>query len=124
LQVCNAPSYFNTIWKYLKGWVDPYTAEKIVILLNPEVLPTLREHIEDENIPTIFGGGFSYEHGMIPDLDNNIRQRLNWNSPEKYLPPGPLKWAKNSNGKIMLSAVGSQAGAVRYETIAEVDCLN
>jgi hypothetical protein len=61
---------------------------------------------------------------MIPDLDNNIRQRLNWNSPEKNLPPGPLKWAKNSNGKIMLSAVGSQAGAVRYETIAEVDCLN
>ncbi|KAJ6001571.1 hypothetical protein N7499_002526 [Penicillium canescens] len=121
--VCNAPSYFATIWKYLKGWVDPYTAEKIVILSDAEVLPTLREHIDDANIPSIFGGGFPFKHGMLPDLDNNIRQRLNWDSPEKSVPPGPIKWAQESDGKIVASAVGSQVGSARNDKIAEVDCM-
>ncbi|KAJ5138839.1 uncharacterized protein N7515_003687 [Penicillium bovifimosum] len=119
--VCNAPSYFTTIWKYLKGFIDPHTAEKIVVLLNNEVLPSLREHIDDANIPDIFGGGLSFKHGMLPDLDNNIRQRLNWDSPEKSLPPGPIKWAQELD-KVVALAVGSQDGSARHEKIAEVDC--
>ncbi|KAJ5295054.1 hypothetical protein PENANT_c037G00098 [Penicillium antarcticum] len=120
--VCNPPSYFSTIWRYLKGWVDPYTAEKIVVLLSAEVLPTLREDIDDENIPSIFGGGFSFEHGMLPDLDSNIRDRLNWDDPEKTLPPGPIKWAREADGKVAASAVGTQAGLTRSDKIAEIDC--
>lgn len=60
---------------------------------------------------------------MLPDLDDNIRECLKWDSPEKTLPPGPIKWAQGSDGKIMASAVGSQAGSARCDKIAEVDCV-
>ncbi|CAG8067312.1 unnamed protein product, partial [Penicillium nalgiovense] len=113
--VCNAPSYFIKIWKYLRGWVDPYTAEKIVVLTGAEVLPTLMGFIGDEIIHSIFGGGFSYKHGMLPGLDSSIRTRLNWGNPEKSLPPGPIKWTREADSKILASAVGSQSGSARYD---------
>ncbi|KAJ5815980.1 hypothetical protein N7447_008213 [Penicillium robsamsonii] len=118
--VCNAPSYYRTVWKYLKGWVDPYTAEKIVVLLEAEVLPTLREYIDDANIPTKFGGKFQYTHGMLPDLDDNIQQFLNSDS-STSLPPGPLKWIRDSDGRRTALAVGSKAGSERSDKIATVD---
>ncbi|KAJ5211189.1 hypothetical protein N7491_011009 [Penicillium cf. griseofulvum] len=118
--VCNAPSYYSTVWKYLKGWVDPYTAEKIVVLLDAEVLPTLREYIDDANIPTKFGGKFQFTHGMPPDLDGNIQQLLKLDS-SKSLPPGPLKWIQDSDGRRTALAVGSKAGSERSVKIATVD---
>lgn len=65
-QVCNAPTCFATIWKYSKRWVDPHTASKVVVLSSTEVLPVLGEYIDDVNIPTVFGGGFHFKHGMLP----------------------------------------------------------
>ncbi|OQE38504.1 hypothetical protein PENCOP_c008G01428 [Penicillium coprophilum] len=120
--VCNAPSYYSTVWKYLKSWVDPYTAEKIVVLLKSEVLPTLREYIDDANIPTKFGGEFPFTHGMLPDLDDSIQQLLDSNS-SKSLPPGPLKWIQDSDGRRVALAVGSKAGSERNDKIATVDCI-
>ncbi|KAJ6104680.1 hypothetical protein N7523_011000 [Penicillium sp. IBT 18751x] len=102
--VCNAPSYFATIWKYLKSWVDPNTAEKIVVLSSTETLPVLEEHIDNVNIPTAFGGGFTFRHGMLPDLDENIWRRFSWRLPSRSLPPGPIKWTKDlSGGKVALA---------------------
>ena len=121
-QVCNAPSYYSTVWKYLKGWVDPYTAEKIVVLLESEVLPTLREYMDDANIPTKFGGKFQFTHGMLPDLDGNIQQLLKSDS-SRFLPPGPLKWVQDSDGRRTALAVGSKAGSERSDKIATVDWL-
>ncbi|KAJ5519707.1 hypothetical protein N7463_000160 [Penicillium fimorum] len=118
--VCNAPSYYKTVWKYLKGWVDPHTAEKIDVLLAAEVLPTLRRYIDDVNIPTKFGGEFQYTHGMLPDLDDNIQQFLNSDS-SISLPPGPLKWIQDSDGRRTALAVGSKAGSERSDNIATVD---
>ncbi|KAJ5360799.1 hypothetical protein N7517_009990 [Penicillium concentricum] len=120
--VCNAPSYYRTVWKYLKGWVDPYTAEKIVVLLEAEVLPALREYIDDVNIPTKFGGKFQFTHGMLPDLDNNIQRLLNSDS-STSLPPGPLKWIQDSDGRRTALAVGRKAGSERSGTIATVDLI-
>ncbi|KAJ5950324.1 uncharacterized protein N7479_008737 [Penicillium vulpinum] len=118
--VCNAPSYYATMWKYLKGWVDPHTAEKIVVLLNSEVLPILREYIDDANIPTKFGGQFQFTHGMLPDLDDNLRQLLNLDA-SKSLPPGPLKWIQESDGRRTALAVGSNGDSERNDKIATLD---
>ncbi|KAJ5160713.1 uncharacterized protein N7482_007717 [Penicillium canariense] len=119
--VCNAPSYFSTIWKYLKSWVDPNTAEKIVVLSSPEVLPTLEEYIDNSNIPTAFGGGFSFRHGMLPELDDNIWRHFSWRLPSRPLPPGPIKWIEIADGRITALAVGGEAGSKRTETIATLD---
>ncbi|KAJ5286374.1 hypothetical protein N7524_001680 [Penicillium chrysogenum] len=120
--VCNAPSYYSTIWRFLKAWVDPRTAEKIVVLMESEVLPTLREYIDDANIPANFGGEFQFTHGMLPDLDDNIQQLLNSGS-SKSLPPGPLKWTKDSDGRQTALAVGSKSGSVRNDKIATLDII-
>jgi hypothetical protein len=103
----------------MKGWVDPYTAENIVVLLDSEVLPTLREYIDDVNIPVKFGGGFPFVHGMLPDLDHDIQRFLSLESPES-LPPGPMKWVEDSDGRRTALAVGIQFGSERSDRIATV----
>ncbi|KAJ5670874.1 hypothetical protein N7507_000001 [Penicillium longicatenatum] len=122
--VCNAPSYFSTIWKYLKSWVDKNTAEKIVVLSSPEVLPALEEYIDDTNIPTAFGGGFSFKHGMLPELDHNIWQQFSWKLPSRSLPPGPIKWTEDADGRKIAIAVGGQAGSKRSQKIAILNIIN
>ncbi|KAJ5134358.1 hypothetical protein N7448_000619 [Penicillium atrosanguineum] len=116
--VCNAPPYFSTIWKYLKPWVDPRTAEKVVILMSADVLPTLREYIDDVNIPTAFGGSLLFKHGMRPLLDEHVCDHFNWDLPERSLPPGPIKWIKDADGNMAALAVGGEKGFQRSELIA------
>lgn len=102
----------------MKKFVDPHTASKIVVLSSSEVLPTLREHIEDANIPSLYGGGFAFQHGMLPDLDETMRQSLNWESAQQVLPPGPIKLVKDANGRTTAVAVGSEGGLKRSQRIA------
>lgn len=100
--------------------MDPHTAEKIEVLMSPEVLPTLRKYMDDASIPIKFGGKFEFTSGMLPDLDDNIQQFLNPNS-SKSLPPGPLKWIQDSDGRQTALAVGSNAGSERSDKIATLD---
>ncbi|KAF7586322.1 hypothetical protein BBP40_009069 [Aspergillus hancockii] len=61
--VCNVPLYFSTA----------------------DVYSTLEKYINKEHIPEKFGGGFTFKHGMLPDLDNGIRQALHWKAPTTHL---------------------------------------
>ncbi|KAJ5947985.1 hypothetical protein N7466_001000 [Penicillium verhagenii] len=122
--VCNAPSYFGTIWKYMKSWVDPNTAEKIVVLTSTEVSPVLAENIQDENIPTAFGGTFAFKHGTLPNLDESILRQFDWKLADGFLPPGPIKWTKDEDGQTMAVAVGIEAGSHRMKTIATLQTVN
>ncbi|KAJ5094985.1 hypothetical protein N7532_007276 [Penicillium argentinense] len=115
--VCNAPSYFTTIWKYLKTWVDPNTAEKVVVLTSAEVMSTLENHIDSVNIPTALGGEHDFKHGMLPSLDDNLRAFFQWTSPEISLPPGPIKFSEEPNGTIRAIGVGSLEGMKRRDVI-------
>lgn len=118
-KVLNAPSYFGTIWSFLKNWVDPETAAKLVILSPAEVLPTLTTFIDLDNIPTKFGGAFHFTPGMIPDMDLGIRRLFDWSpSSRKELPPGPIKWNLDSAGRKVAVAVGSVDGILRFEPFA------
>ncbi|KAJ5379550.1 hypothetical protein N7509_012669 [Penicillium cosmopolitanum] len=119
--VCNAPSYFATVWKYLKKWIDPNTAEKIEVLGSHEVFDALKENIDAADIPTSFGGDFDFDHGSLPVLDENIRDRLSWNSPQESLPSGPLKFSEYADGKLTAMAVGGLRGLKRNEVIATID---
>ena len=44
------------MWGMIKPWIDPVTVEKFQIL-GSNYLPTLREYIDDEYIPSEYGGG-------------------------------------------------------------------
>jgi len=55
LFMINAPWFFTTIYALISPWVDPVTAKKINII-GSDYLATLREHIDDSNIPVELGG--------------------------------------------------------------------
>ncbi|THC92559.1 hypothetical protein EYZ11_007970 [Aspergillus tanneri] len=115
--LCNCPSYFAAIWKILKGWVDPVTAEKLVFLTPVEVLPTLKEYIDPENLPVSLGGKLDFEHGMQYDLDAAVRKVLG----RDQLVPGPMKWVYDNRGRMSAVAVGSVDGQKRQATVATLE---
>ncbi|KAJ5288257.1 hypothetical protein N7478_003943 [Penicillium angulare] len=102
--VCNAPSYFATVWKYLKKWVDPNTAEKIEVLGSHEVSDALKEHIDDANIPKSFGGT------LILITDHFPR----WTKVFAI-------FCEAANKKLEAMAVGSLGGLKRNDVIATID---
>jgi hypothetical protein len=53
----NAPWFFTAIWAMLKPFIDPVTSDKIHIV-GGDYLDTLREHIDDSQIPEDLGGSF------------------------------------------------------------------
>ena len=53
--IINAPFLFTTVWSIVKGWLDPVTVSKIVIL-NKSYKDDLLKQIPAENLPKDFGG--------------------------------------------------------------------
>jgi hypothetical protein len=102
----------------LKNWIDPRTAEKLIIVPRGDIKATLTSTIDEENVPTQFGGSGDFEHGMTPRLDLGLCQMLQLESKDPYaLPPGPLKWTVTQYGDLNLTAVGTVQQQSRKETI-------
>lgn len=94
-----------------------------MVLSSTEVLPALKEYIDNANIPTTFGGRFPFTHGMLPELDNNIWQHFSWRLLSRSLPPGPIKWTEDVNGRKIALAVGGEAGSKRTEKVVVLDTI-
>ncbi|KAJ0413118.1 CRAL-TRIO domain-containing protein [Aspergillus carlsbadensis] len=124
IYLCNAPAYFSTIWKILKGFVEPKTAEKIVVLTSYETYSALSEDLEHSSIPTGCGGGFAYETGILPDLDKELTHALRWSGPQGELPPGPIKWVKGDGGQWKAIATGTVEGVARADEVAVLSLKN
>ena len=119
IQVIGAPSYFPRIWGFIKSWIDPVTASKLVILSQSEVLPTLTEYIDLGNIPTEFGGDLNFDPGMPPLIDTLIAERMSWKSVSNgTFPTGPLKWVVDVDGSPAAIAVGEANGKPRNDKFA------
>lgn len=75
LYMINAPWFFTAIWAMIRPWLDPITANKIQIV-GSDFMSVLREHIDDSQIPPLYGGTgqdftwtwpFPPEYGCHPD---------------------------------------------------------
>ncbi|KAH1620543.1 hypothetical protein KXX31_007616 [Aspergillus fumigatus] len=120
--LCNPPSYFPKMWSMLKKFIDPVTAEKIVMLDPADVYGTLNKYIHHDNIPVQFGGAFEFTHGMLPDLCPVTRQTLRWSPPfNGTFPPGPIKWTEHARGQIKAVAIGTVDGVERGFDVATLD---
>ncbi|KAG2026227.1 hypothetical protein GB937_001734 [Aspergillus fischeri] len=120
--LCNPPSYFAKIWSMMKKFIDPVTAEKIVMLGSADVYGTLNKYIHHDDIPVQFGGAFEFTHGMLPDLCPVTRQTLRWSPPfNGTLPPGPIKWTEHARGQIKAVATGTVDGVERGLDVATLD---
>lgn len=55
IYLVNAPWYFAAIYSLISSFLDPVTAKKVQIL-GSDFLPTLRQQIDDSQIPRSMGG--------------------------------------------------------------------
>ena len=118
-----APSFFPTVWGWVKRWFDPITVSKIFILSASEVKPTLLQYMDEENIPKKYGGKLDFNFGDMPMLEPAIADSLDWSDETRRggfrsFPIGPIKWQKGDNGKMQAVAVGSKNGTKRNLPIA------
>lgn len=119
-QIIGAPSYFPTVWSWIKKWVDVNTVKKLHILQSSEVFPTLQQYIDIQNIAMKFGGDFEYIHGMQPKLEAEVGEILKWLPPNASLPMGPLKWIDEGKRGRSIVAVGVNEGRERGEKVASI----
>ena len=99
--------------------VDPVTVAKLQLIAPEDVSKTLTSLIDVANIPKRYGGEFDFKPGMLPILDDEIRQRLTWApSSDQRLPTGPIQWVNRSDKSMVAVAVGSVKGEKRRYDVA------
>ncbi len=91
LQVIGAPSFFPTVWSWIKRWFDPVTVNKIFILSHHEVKSRLSEFIDPDDFPKKYGGNLDWDVGMSPHLDEAARQAVERNGSQGWI-EGPCLW--------------------------------
>lgn len=78
LQPHLAVSY--TFLSHEQGWFDPSTRDKINVLGNPakdtKTRETLKSHIDEANLPTMYGGTLQWQTGDKPNFDEPARKWL------------------------------------------------
>ncbi|KAF9731238.1 hypothetical protein PMIN06_012872 [Paraphaeosphaeria minitans] len=120
--IIGAPAFFPTVWGWVKRWFDPITVSKIFILSPANVLPTLTQYIDIDNIPKKYGGNLDFEWGQMPNLEPGIDAAFKWENPnvqngKNTLPIGPIAWEKGADGSLKAVAVGHENGEKRHTTV-------
>ncbi|KAG2115458.1 CRAL/TRIO domain-containing protein [Suillus clintonianus] len=89
IAIVNSPSFFPTIWNWIKTWFDEGTRNKIHILSkNPG--PTLRSLIDEKDIPQSYGGQLPWKFEDDPNLDDAIKEVIG------EMPKGPILFVDGS----------------------------
>ncbi|KAJ4348254.1 uncharacterized protein N0V89_009626 [Didymosphaeria variabile] len=120
--IIGAPAFFPTVWGWVKRWFDPITVSKIFILSPANVLPTLIQYIDIDNIPKKYGGNLDFEWGQMPNLEPGIDAAIKWENPnvqngKNTLPIGPIAWETGENGELIAVAVGQENAQPRHRTV-------
>ncbi|KAF2714115.1 CRAL/TRIO domain-containing protein [Pleomassaria siparia CBS 279.74] len=123
--IVGAPAFFPTVWGWVKRWFDPITVSKIFILSSANILPTLSQYIDPENIPKQYGGKLDFEWGMMPVLEPEIQSAIKWESPNvqaggNTFPIGPIMWEREQDGSMKAVAIGSENGKPRRRVIFSI----
>ncbi|KAL8995638.1 MAG: hypothetical protein Q9188_006761 [Gyalolechia gomerana] len=118
--IIGAPSFFPTVWGWIKKWFDPITTSKIFILSQDQVKPTLSAFMDVSSIPKKYGGELDFECGMMPSMDPEIRKCLDLKNPklEELFLTGPTRWVDGSEGDMVALSVGSIDGQPHKEAVA------
>ncbi|KAF3395936.1 SEC14 cytosolic factor [Penicillium rolfsii] len=118
--IIGAPSFFPTVWGWIKRWFDPVTTSKIFILSSAEVQSTLTSFMDPSSFPKQYGGELDWKWGDMPNLDEPARELLqNLEQPpaegkeKKDILKGPILF---KGGKI--EVLGTEDGKERRQTIS------
>ncbi|KAG2365158.1 CRAL/TRIO domain-containing protein [Suillus spraguei] len=94
IAIVNSPSFFPTIWNWIKTWFDEGTRNKIHIL-GKDPGPTLRSLIDEKDIPQSYGGQLPWKFEDDPDLDDAIKNVIS------EMPRGPVLFVDGSTVKLL-----------------------
>ncbi|KAF8073450.1 CRAL/TRIO domain-containing protein [Lyophyllum atratum] len=83
IAIVNSPSFFPTIWGWIKGWFDEGTRHKIHVL-GKDPGPKLRDLVDARNLPKQYGGELEWKFDDEPSLDDDAKAVL------KEMPEGPM----------------------------------
>ncbi|CAA7265447.1 unnamed protein product [Cyclocybe aegerita] len=92
IAVVNSPSFFPTIWNWIKGWFDEGTRKKIHVL-GRDPGSTLLELVHAHDLPVTYGGELEWTFESPPHLDEDIKKVV----PE--LPKGPAIFSDGTISK-------------------------
>ncbi|KAF8468232.1 CRAL-TRIO domain-containing protein [Kalaharituber pfeilii] len=118
--IINAPSFFPTVWGWIKKWFDPVTTSKITILagsLSKEELgQKLAEFVDKSDLPKRFGGEFDWDYGMAPKVDEGVEAVLGkeWVESDGGM-VGPMRWVRDAGVE------GVQGRAVKLGSVGGKD---
>ncbi|KAI6715066.1 phosphatidylinositol transporter [Diplocarpon mali] len=126
--IIGAPSFFPTVWGWVKKWFDPITTSKIFILSSHDTQKTLESFIDPANIPVKYGGKLEFVFGDLPVLDPALTKVVEWEEGKKDFPHGPMYWTNKKGqpveGKhvedereIAAKSVGSVKGKQRNDEV-------
>ena len=79
--IVNAPRFFSTSWKVIKGWLDPRTANKIEIIASRKTWEKkLLDFIDAKDLPSDYGG--TAQNSDVTILKENISDGIKRTSNE------------------------------------------
>ncbi|PIL22322.1 hypothetical protein GSI_15010 [Ganoderma sinense ZZ0214-1] len=81
--VVNTPSFFPTVWGWIKPWFDEGTRRKVHVL-GKDSGPALRTFIDPRDLPKPYGGELEWSFEDEPALDDAIREVIG------EMPKGPV----------------------------------
>lgn len=112
-QIIGAPSFFPTVWNWIKRWFDPVTVSKIFILSSAEVTSTLETFMDPATIPSQYGGTLDFKWGDMPNLDEPARKLAGGVEQAEggYL-KGPMRYLGDH-----IEVLGTDQGQPRRQTI-------
>jgi len=124
--VIGAPSFFPTVWGWVKKWFDPITVSKVFVLSKADTLPTLEKFMDRSSIPKKYGGDLDYNWGDLPHVQSDVGKNFEWLHPNnqsygKTIPTGPIRWRRSQDGKLVAVAVGIENGKQRETEIASMN---
>ena len=91
IQILGAPSFFPTVWGWIKRWFDPVTVSKIFILSDYEAKARLSEFIDPDDFPKRYGGNLDWDFGQPPHLDKPAKEALERDGTTGWI-YGPCLW--------------------------------
>ncbi|KIJ60271.1 hypothetical protein HYDPIDRAFT_32394 [Hydnomerulius pinastri MD-312] len=91
IAIVNSPSFFPTIWNWIKGWFDEGTRNKIHVL-GKDPGESIRALINDEDLPQVYGGKLEWVFEDEPSLDSEIQKAIT------EMPKGPVIF---TNGQVV-----------------------
>ncbi|KAF8272637.1 CRAL-TRIO domain-containing protein [Lactarius quietus] len=93
IAVVNAPSFFPTVWNWIKAWFDEGTRNKVHVL-GADPGPVLLRLMDADSLPQVYGGTLPFTFEDEPVLDTPARELLG----SDEIPHGPLVFV---DGKVV-----------------------